>query len=481
MDVIPTAGALLSILAQGEGGAAPEPSLGLFDIAWRLAAVLALVFINGFFVAAEFALVSVRRTRIDQLVSEGSARARLVQRAIDDPNRFISAAQVRITVASLLLGALGEPTIATIVDPFFARFLPAEGAFLTSHAVAFVIAISLITYMHIVLGEQVPKMLALQRAEGTILTTAQLTQRLATLTRPLIALLYWGTEAILKLLRLEWQGEHSLVYSEEELRMVVKASTASGVLDQSEEQLINRVFSFTDMEAAQVMVPRTEMSCVPVKITLPELTRHAVEEGHTRFPVYDGTIDNVIGVVHSKDLVRVLGTSNQYPNRNGRFEIRQILRDVLTVPETLGVDALMAEMQRKRTHMAIVIDEYGGTSGLVTLEDLLERIVGDVQDEFQTEEPDVQHLPDGGVLVNGLLSVDELNEALDTELEDADYNTIGGVVFGTLGRKPEVGDIVEVEGLGSVRVEALDGLRIAKLFVRLPEGRASRPELTPAE
>lgn len=427
------------------------------ESAWRILAVLVLVFINGFFVAAEFALVSVRPTRIDQLVAEGSARAKLVKRAMDDPNRFISAAQVGITIASLLLGALGEPALAHIFEPIFDTFLPERLGFITSHTVAFVLALVAITYLHIVLGEQVPKMLALQRAEGTIMNTAGITQRLALIFRPLIAALYWGTEVILKVLGLKWQGEHSLVYSEEELKMLVTASTQSGVLDESEQQIINRVFSFTDMTADQVMVPRTEMSCVPVNVSLQALIDLAVRDGHTRFPVYDGTIDNIVGVVHTKDLVRVLGGS-----RAARFNIRQILRDVLTVPETMPVDDLMREMQQRRNHMAIVIDEYGGTAGLVTLEDLLERLVGDVQDEFQAEEPDVERLPEGGAMINGLVSVDEFNEAFDVQIEDPDYNTIGGVVFGKLGRKPEVGDTVEVDSM-TLCVEAMDGLRIAKL------------------
>lgn len=426
---------------------------------WRILAVLALVAVNGFFVAAEFALVSSRRTRIDQMVAEGSVRAKLVQRAMKDPNRFISAAQVGITIASLLLGAIGEPAVEHILEPAFHALLPGQVAFITSRGVAFALSLLLITYLHIVLGEQLPKMLALQRAEGTILFTAQFTERLALVFRPMIAALYWGTALVLKLLGLKWQGEHSLVYTEEELKMLVTASTASGVLERSEEQLINRVFSFTDMDAAQVMVPRTEMSCVPIKTSLSELTELATRDGHTRFPVYDGSLDNIVGVVHTKDLVRVLGNGS-----GSRFDIRQILRDVLTVPEAQPVNDLMAEMRRRRNHMAIVIDEYGGTAGLVTLEDLLERIVGDVQDEFQAEEPDVQKLPEGGALVNGLLTVDEFNEALDMEVEDSDYNTIGGVVFGKLGRKPEVGDVVDLDS-ATLRVEAMDGLRIDKLRV----------------
>jgi CBS domain containing-hemolysin-like protein len=436
------------------------------DSSWRIAAVLLLVAVNGFFVAAEFALVSARRTRIDALAAEGSARARLVQRAMDDPNRFISAAQVGITVASLLLGAIGEPALEHILEPAFLAFLPGEGAVVSAHGVAFVLSLALITFMHIVLGEQVPKMFALQRAEGTILFTALFTQRLALLFRPVIAALYWGTELVLKPLGLKYQGEHSLVYTEEELKMLVTASTAGGVLEESEEQIINRVFSFTDTTAAQVMVPRTEMSAVPVDISLSELTELAVGDGHTRFPVYEGTLDDIVGVVNTKDLVRVL--AERSCNNNGHvedFDVRQIVRDVLVVPETQSVSDVMAEMKRRRNHLAIVIDEYGGTSGLVTLEDLLERIVGDVQDEFQeAEEPDVQRLPDGAALVNGLLGIDEFNEEFDTDLEEPDYNTIGGAVFGRLGRKPEIGDEVDF-GFAAARVEALDGLRIAKLRI----------------
>ncbi len=437
---------------------------------WRIVSVVVLVLINAFFVAAEYSFVSARRTRIKQLAEEGSIRARLVQRAMRDTNRYIATTQAGVTLMSLLLGAIGEPAIEHIIEPLFTSFLPHNAAFVSAAAVSFIIALALVTYVEIVLGEQVPKMLALQKAEGTVLVTAPITLRIALLIRPIIAAIYWGTRVVLKAVGLKYQSEQSLVYTEEELMMLVTASTASGVLEKTEERIINRVLTFTDLTASQVMVPRTEISAVPVTISLQELTNRAIEERHTRYPVYDGTLDNIIGVVHTKDLVRVL-SARQPP---ARFRVTQILRDVLSVPETQPLDDLLTEMQRRRNHMAIVIDEYGGTSGLVTLEDVLERIVGNVQDEFEAPEPDVRRLPDGSLIVNGLLSVDDFNEVAGTELSETDFNTIGGVVFGQLGRKPEVGDEVELD-FGRLRVEALDGLRVARVrafFDRKPAQEA---------
>jgi CBS domain containing-hemolysin-like protein len=431
----------------------------VIDIVWRLAVLFLLVGLNGFFVAAEFALVSVRRTRIEQMVADGNVLARVVLRAMDDPNRFISAAQLGITMASLGLGWVGEPALARLIEPPLESVLPHRVAFFSSHALAVFVAFTIITLMHLVIGEQVPKMLALQRSEGTILATAQFTQLFGMIFRPFIAVVYWSTEAILRPLGLRYEGEKHLVYTVEELEMLVTASAEGGQLDESEQEMIRRVFNFADMTAHQLMVPRTEIIGVPVTATLQELSNIIVREGRARYPVYNGTLDDIVGIVHVKDVFRAMRRAQQ-----GEFDLRRITREALTVPESLAIDDLLALMKARRTHMAIVIDEYGGTAGLITLEDLFESIIGDVQDEFERPEKDIDVLPDGSARVNGLVLISELNRRLDVRIEEPNFDTVGGFVFGQLGRKPEVGDVVEAEGL-RFRVEALDGLRIARLRV----------------
>jgi putative hemolysin len=440
---------------------------GAFDILWRLIVLLLLVGLNGFFVAAEFALVSVRRTRIEQLVAEGNVLARVVRRALDDPNRFISAAQLGITMASLGLGWVGEPALARLIEPQLADLLPGGVAFVTSHAISIVIAFTIITYLHLVIGEQVPKMLALQRSEGTILATAQFTQLVSVVFRPFIAVVYWSTEFVLRSLGLRYQGEKHLVNTVEELEMLVAASAEGGEFDVSEREMIQRVFSFADVTAHQVMVPRTEISAVPTSVTLDELIDLVVREGRARLPVYDQTIDDIVGIVYVKDIFSVLREAD-----GGTFDVRSITREALTVPESLTIDELLASMKARRTHIAIVIDEYGGTAGLVTLEDIMEMIVGEVQDEFERPEVDIEQLADGQARVNGLVLIPEFNRQFGTDLHDPNFDTIGGFIFGLLGRKPEVGDEVRTAGL-LFRVQELDGLRIAQLRVERDEYGAS--------
>jgi putative hemolysin len=422
----------------------------------KLSAVPILVLANGFFVAAEYSLVSVRRTRIDELAEHGNRIARLVQRAKADPNRFISATQLGVTMTSLALGWVAEPTLAPLIRPLF-DFLPAGGAVITSHLVAGVIAYFIITLLHIVLGEQVPKMLALQRSEATILTTVGPMSWLSFLFRPMIALLYWLTNAVLKLLGLKWEGEHSLVYTENELKMLVTASQEKGVIEESEQELIVRVFGFADVHADEVMVPRTEMEALPATATQAEVTEAVARSGHARYPVYGEDLDDIIGVFHVKDIYRF-----QARGRPGAFNLRRMVRTPLIVPAPMPLDELLAMMKKQRTHVAIVLDEYGGTAGMVTLEDVLERIVGDVRDEFEGEEDEVQVSANGETRLSGLLSIDDVNQRFGLEIEDPFYNTIGGYVFGQLGRRPEVGDEVRADGQ-VFRVEAMDGLRIDRL------------------
>jgi CBS domain containing-hemolysin-like protein len=426
------------------------------DSVLKLLAVFALVAINGVFVAAEFALVGARPTRIDQLAAQGNRWARLVKRAMDDPNRFISAAQVGITMASLGLGWLAEPAVAELLVPVLQPIL-GEGGKIGAHLVAGVIALFLITLLHIVLGEQVPKMIALQRAESTILTIAPLMAAITVPFRPLSALLYWLTSVVLKALGLQWQGEHHLVYSEDELKMMITASHQKGILDENEEAMINRVFGFAEMVTDQVMVPRTEIEAIPIRSTLEEVVKIVADSGHSRYPVYGENLDDLRGVFHAKDLYSLLARNEQH-----RFSLRRMVREPLMVAESTNLDDLLTRMKRERTQIAIVVDEYGGTAGMVTLEDVLERIIGDVQDEFETAGEDVVVLEKGSAEVSGLLSLEDVNERFGQHFEDPYYNTLGGFVFGQLGRRPEVGDTVTIDGIDPT-VVALDGLRIDRI------------------
>ncbi len=442
-----------------------------------IAAIVVLILANALFVAAEFALVTARRTRIEQLAAQGNRLARHVLRFMDDPNLFISAAQVGITMASLGLGWLGEPALATLFRRLFSE-LPERWHHLASHTLAFMLAFSLITLLHIVFGEQVPKMVAIQRAEGTALLTAGLMRLISWVFRPVIFVIYWMTELTLRPLGLHYESERHLVYTVEELEMLVETSAERGELESSERELIHRVLLFSDLTVYQIMVPRTEMIALPITVSVPELVRTIAQEGRSRYPLYEGTLDQIVGVLHVKDLFSAM--------RNGclpaQLDLRCLLRQPLTVPESLPVGELLRSMQARRIHVAIVIDEFGGTAGLVTLEDIIERLIGEIQDEFERPEADVEMLADGAVLINGLMLIDEVNERFGLDIDDPNFDTIGGYIFGRLGRKPEIGDAVTV-GTYTFRVEALDGLRIARLRLIPPHEAESPPTgaTTPGE
>jgi magnesium and cobalt exporter, CNNM family len=330
--------------------------------------------------------------------------------------------------------------------------------------VAGVLAYFLITLLHIVLGEQVPKMIALQKSEATILATAGPVSWISVPFRPLIALLYWLTAVVLKLLGLRWEGEHSLVYSEDELKMLVTASHEKGILEESEQEMIVRALGFADIEAEEVMVPRTEIVAIPADATLQEAVHIVSTTGHARYPVYNENLDDIIGVFHTKDLYKLMQR-----NALKQFNLRRMVRAPLMVPGSLPADDLLALMKRQRTHVAIVVDEYGGTAGMVTLEDILERIVGEIHDEFETGVEDIQQMANGEARISGLLTIDEVNERFGLKIDDPIYNTIGGYVFGQLGRRPEIGDEIQSNS-HTLRVESLDGLRIDRLHL-IPANR----------
>src|SRR5438045_4392408 len=334
-----------------------------------MAGLVALVFANGFFVAAEFSIVTVRKTRVDQLIAEGHRGARAVRRAVSRPESFIAATQLGITMASLGLGWIGEPALASMIQPAFS-VVPARLAETTAHTIAVALAFAIVTALHITLGELAPKTIALERSETTALLIVPATEIFMKVFWPFIRLLNSAGQGIVSLLGLHSKGGHAMVHSEEELKMLVTASQEAGVLEENEEQMLHRVFDFADLTAGQIMTPRTEISAVAADTPREVIIEHLVHGRHTRLPVYRRNLDDVMGFLYVTDLVGVLAAG-------GPVDAGALAREALTVPETLGADDLLGEMRRRRVREAIVIDEYGGTAGLVTIESLVERIIGD--------------------------------------------------------------------------------------------------------
>jgi len=432
-----------------------------YDVPLRLGAVLLLVAANGFFVAAEFALVTVRKTRVDQLIAEGNRRARLLRQAVTDPDSYIAATQLGITMASLALGWVGEAAIAEWLEPLFAS-LPAPWAAASAHSVAVTIAFAFITALHIVFGELAPKTIALQHSERTALVVTAPIHLFKVAFWPFIALLNGMGRRAVGVLGLKAPSGHSMVHSEEELKMLVTASQEAGVLEEDEEQMLHRVFGFGDLTAGHVMVPRTEMSGISADATLDEVIDLLSRQPHSWLPVYREGVDDIVGFLHVEDLFRAL---RQPP---GAFKIADHLREALTVPETLTADEVLEEMKRHRTLHAIVIDEYGGTAGLVTFNGLMERIVGEVGSEFSQPGTRISVLPDGSALIDGLALTADVNEQFGLHIDETVYTTVGGFVLGCLGRRARLGERVELEGR-TLRVEALDHLRVARVFLSAPK------------
>jgi len=418
--------------------------------------VLALVLLNGFFVAAEFSIVTVRKTRVDQLIAEGHRGARAVRRAVSDPDPFIAATQLGITMASIGLGWIGEPALATMLQPALA-FLPLGIADVTRHTIAVAIAFAIVTALHIVLGELAPKTIALDKAEATALIVVKPTELFMKAFWPFIRVLNGTGRGVVRILGMRGEGGHSMVHSEAELKMLVTASQEAGVLEEQEEQMLHRVFGFADLMAGQVMVPRTELVAVPADTPLSDVMFQFGQGSHTRLPVYREDLDDVVGMMHVTDVLKALAAGDTNANAGA------LAREVLTVPTTLGADDLLAEMRRRRAREALVIDEYGGTAGLVTFESLMERIIGEIPGEMGAQAR-TSVRPDGSADIDGLALVGDVNEQFGLHLDDDTYTTIGGYVLGRLGRRARVGDTMDVENR-RLRVEALDGLRVAKVWL----------------
>ena len=422
----------------------------------QLLAVALLVAANGFFVAAEFSLVSVRRTRIAELVASGNVSAVAVQKAISNPDRVIAATQLGITIASLGLGWIGEPALAHWLYPLVQLF-PADIQPDVSHSIAAGVSFAIITFLHVVVGELAPKSIALQDPERTSLVVARPTLWTEWVFKPVIMLLNGTGNALLKLVGVKPATGHELVHSVAELKMLVTASAEGGVVEEDESEMLHAIFDFGELLVRQVMIPRTEVVAVEADMPLEEVTKLVTENPYTKLPVYEENLDQILGILHVKDLLRLITQKGEH---NGTA--RSLVRETLYVPETLSVNHLLHQFRDNSQHIAIVLDEYGGTAGLVTLEDLLEEIVGEVHDPFEDETPEIQVLPDGTTLIDGLMLIEEVNEHLGLNLIDPHYDTIAGYVMGKLGRVPKTGDVIESGGV-RIKVEAMDGLRISRL------------------
>jgi CBS domain containing-hemolysin-like protein len=430
----------------------------------KLGAVALLVFANGFFVAAEFSLVSVRRTRIAELVEQGSIPARAVQKAIQNPDRVIAATQLGITLASLGLGWIGEPALSHLLHPIIELF-PAEIESEVSHSLSAGVAFAIITFLHVVVGELAPKSIALQDPEKTSLVVANPTLWTERIFKPVIWALNGTGNLLLRLIGVQPASGHELAHSVEELKMLVTASAEGGVVEIEEGEMLHAIFDFGELLVRQVMIPRTEIIAIEADEPLENVIGVVTESLYTKFPVYDDNLDQILGVLHVKELLRVMQTSGWETST-----ARSLTREALFVPETISVNDLLRQFRARRQHIAFVMDEFGGTAGLVTLEDLLEEIVGEVSDPFDESTPEIQTLPDGTFLIDGMTLIEEVNAELHLDLQDSNYDTIAGYMLGRLGRIPQVGETVEGGGV-RLQVEEMDGLRIASVALRrLPKG-----------
>jgi len=424
-----------------------SPSIG-----FGLAAVVVLVLANAFFVATEFALVSARRTRLDELAASGDRKARLARRAVQSLGRYISATQLGITLASLGLGWIGEPALAGLVAGAF-TWLPKPFAAIATHGVASAIAFVFITILHITLGELVPKAFALAYPEEVSRWASGPLIGFTWLMSWPITLLNGTANRLLKVFGIARPGEHERMHSPEEIRMLVEQSTEGGTLLKEDARLLEGVFEFSEKTAQEVMTPRTQMIALEGGLTVQEAADEVAQARRSRYPVYTESLDEIVGVVHAKDILTALRAR---PHET----VQAIMRPPLFVPGTREVEDVLADMKRLKTHLAVVLDEYGGTAGLVTMEDLLEEIVGPIFDEY--DPLDRPAAGDSAARLDGALPITEFNTKYDASLDDTDYTTLGGYVFGQLGRLPRPGDRVTVVP-HTFEVVEMDGRRVKSL------------------
>lgn len=425
----------------------------------NLLLVLFLVLLNGFFVAAEFSLVKVRQTRLTQLVSEGNRRARFAQKVTSQLDAYLSACQLGITLASLALGWMGEPAIASlIVEPLLGRF-QLEPALI--HTISFAIAFGIITFLHIVIGELGPKSLAIQKAEATSLWVAAPLMFFYKLSYPAIWLLNNTANFLLRRIGIEPASEKDLAHTEEEIRLLVNESHKSGHIDQTEMALVDNVFEFSERLAREIMIPRIDMICLYDDNSFEENLEILQKSRHSRFPVAHEDKDRIVGFVHASDFY--LSALN-----SGSADLKSFLRPVLTVPESMEISHVLRLMQKRRSQLAIVIDEYGGTAGLITMEDILEEIVGEIQDEFdENERPDIE-TANNALSVSGKTLLSELSDYIPIEIHSDEVDTVGGWIYSQLNEEVAEGKSVSFENY-LFTITELENHRINRVDITLIE------------
>jgi putative hemolysin len=397
-------------------------------------------------VAAEYALVTARRGRLEERAERGSRPARTALKLMDDPVRLISTVQIAITVFSIALGAVGERLVSQYLD-----FLP--------RTAAFVLAFAILTYLSVAFGELIPKALALQKAEAIAVALAVPLDFLAKVLAPLVWLLQKSASGVLRLFGIKPAPAGMITYTREDILQSVAAAEDVGEIKEAEEEMLFKVFDFAGKEVEEVMVPRPQMVAVPVDLPPAEVLATVVDSPFTRYPVYQDDLDHVVGILHVRDLFSVV-----HARGVEGVNLVEILRPLYVVPETKDLAALLADFRRTKQHMAIVVDEYGATQGIVTLEDLLEEIVGEIEDEYDLPDERVERIDSRRIRIAGTFTIDDFNEEFGTSLEREDFNTMAGLVFGALGRQPAVGDAVEADGL-RLTVLATEGSRILRLEV----------------
>jgi CBS domain containing-hemolysin-like protein len=432
------------------------------SIALRLGIVFVLVFANGFFVAAEFALVGARRSKIDAMVARGDSRARTVRHALTHLDRYISGTQLGITLASLALGWLGEPALAAMIDRGFAALGVDIGGGTAHTTAAITIAFLTITFLHIVLGELAPKTLALVAPEGVSRWVARPLILFSRIMSPFIWLLNGAANLLLRPFGIRTVSEAGHVHSADELRLLVVQAREHGTLDAADSAMLAGVFDFHHKRARDVMRPRTEVVALPIEAIEDEVRQHVYEERYSRYPVYEGTLDNIVGVFVAKDLLFHRGAEP--------FQLRKAIREPLFVPDSRPAERVMDDLRKTRAQMAIVLDEFGGTAGVLTLEDLVEEVVGDIADEYDVQSR--TSIETEGILeLVGSMSLVDVRSDYGLRIPEGSWTTLGGFVFSQLGRVAAVGDRVQFPG-GELEVVAMDGRRVAALRVHRARANA---------
>ena len=420
---------------------------------WYLVLAFFFVLANGFFVAAEFAIVKVRSTQITELAEQGSARAKMAKKLIRHLDAYLSATQLGITLASLALGWIGEPAFHHLIQPLFTRFHVSEA---TAKSISATVAFIIISILHIVLGELAPKSLAIQKPVGTTLWTAHLLHAFYAITFPAIWLLNGTSRALLKLVGIEPASEHAeMAHSPEELRLILASSEKAGILSEENREIIEGVFQFSKRTARQIMVPRTDVVILSTTRTIEENLETIRTTRHTRYPLCEGSLDNTIGLIHVKDL---LLAQLRGPGRS----LHELRREVLFIPENSTVEKVLSQFIESKTHMAVVLDEYGGSSGIVSLENITEELFGQIQDEFDRERPEIEPLGSGRYRVRGDYLIEDLADRLKIDVGEPEEETVGGYVAARLGREVNPGDKVE---LGDLAISVLEAERFRVRWV----------------